>query len=437
MPRHQHESHADVEHEGVEAPGSNGLSRGAFLKSGVGVAAMAAVGGAVPGVAAGARMPVGNGLVRSRRRPISGDAPVPPLIRSRRELESRGIRHEAMISSSPLPITQGGTTYAFAQETVWLDTNSFAVGRWDGTMSIFDFETGPFQGPLIQKAVNDPAQQGVQMITHLSGNSIVTSNDFSSIVLWTSASGNWTDLTALQTYTYPSNLGWAVNGAWFQSGSPNTLVVGHSEGYISIWKWNPTTHVLTFQQSVNLRNPNPTNPFNSHYMYGVTVLRDNPAYVLTGSDDGYISIVQIPSGNIMSQTVYSPIAQRGINSVSVLNGNKLLVANCSVGPSDFNLWYYSINTTNWSVTNIDKTNLIVDTSRPQVFNFDSIWGAYSGGTCWFASTEEGTLWMGTADTALHTIGYEILTVNVGSALAYQAGHLVMVESDLMQFVTGA
>jgi len=81
----------------------------------------------------------------------------------------------------------------------------------------------------------------------------------------------------------------------------------------------------------------------------------------------------------------------------------------------------------------------VDTSRAQVFNFDTIWGAYSGGPCWFASTEEGTLWMGTADSTLHVIGYEILTVPVGSALAYQGGpgRLVMVESDLFQFITGA
>jgi hypothetical protein len=437
VPKVQHDEHqVDVKEKGTEAPGPNGLTRGGFLKTGVGLAAAATVGGAVPGVAAGGRMPTGGGLVRPRRRPISGSPPVPPLIRSRQELESRGIRFET--TSSPLPITQGGTTYAFAQETVWLDPDSFATGRWDGSMSIFDFKTGQFEGPLIQKAVNDPAQQGVQMVTRLTGNAVVSSNDFSSIVLWASASGKWTDLTALQTYSYPSTLGYAVNGAWVSAGSPSSLVVGHSEGYISIWKYNMSNKTLTFQKSVDLRNPNPVNPFNSHYMYGMAVARDtgNPAYIVTGSDDGYISIVQIPSGTVMSQTVYSPIAQRGINSVSVLN-DKLLVANCSVGPSDFNLWYYSINQSNWSVSLIDKTNLIVNTQRPQVFNFDVVWGAYSGGPCWFSSTEEGTLWMGTADTSLHTIGYEILTVPVGSTLAYQAGKLVMIESDLFQFITGA
>jgi hypothetical protein len=418
------------------------LGRRSFLKGGLTAAAGLVAASTFPSVAA-ATTPRAPRAPRATSGGLRGSTdagharPLPPVLRSRQELASRGITYPAATPATALPITQGGTTYEMAQETRWLDTRHFAVGRWDGSMSIFDFETGPYQGPLIQKAVNDPAQQGVQMVTRLAGNAIATSNDFSSIVLWVSASGNWTDLTAVQTYSYPSNLGYAVNGAWFQSGNPNTLVVGHSEGYISIWKYNPTLHTLTFSKSVDLRNPNPVNPWGSHYMYGMSVVRDNPAYVCTGSDDGYISIVQIPSGNIMSQTVYSPIAQRGINAVSVLNGNKLLVANCSVGPSDYNLWYYSINTSTWAVTLIDKTNLIVDTSRPQVFDFDVVWGAYSGGPCWFASTEEGTLWMGTADTALHTIGYEILTENVGSALAYQNGWLVMVENNLMQFVTGA
>jgi hypothetical protein len=119
--------------------------------------------------------------------------------------------------------------------------------------------------------------------------------------------------------------------------------------------------------------------------------------------------------------------------------DRLLVANCSVGPSDYNLWYYSIDRSHWSITLIDKANLKVDQSRPQVFNFDTVWGDYSGWRCWFASTEEGTLWMGTADTSLHVFGYEQLTSPLGSALAYTSGpgRLVMVAYDLYQFSTGA
>lgn len=119
-----------------------------------------------------------------------------------------------------------------------------------------------------------------------------------------------------------------------------------------------------------------------------------------------------------------------------MSGNRLIVANCSVGPDDYNTWYFAIDKSNWSITLLDKKNLIIDTGRPQVFNFDIVWGQYSGGRCWFASTEEGALWMGTASaTSLTTVGYQQLTAPLGSALAYQGGDLVMVAYDLYQFTT--
>jgi hypothetical protein len=45
-----------------------------------------------------------------------------------------------------LPIVASGTTYAMAQELAWLDATHFAVGRWDGSMSIFKFTSAPTQG---------------------------------------------------------------------------------------------------------------------------------------------------------------------------------------------------------------------------------------------------------------------------------------------------
>jgi hypothetical protein len=160
---------------------------------------------------------------------------------------------------------------------------------------------------------------------------------------------------------------------------------------------------------------------------------------VAGSDDGYVSIVAVPSGRILSQTVFNPAAQRGINSVSV-TGNKLLVTNCSVGANDYNTWYFKIDMTTYALTLIDKTNLIIDTSLVQAFNFDAIWGNYSSGPCWFASTEEGVLWMGTADTSLNVIGYQNLSDRAfGAALAFTGGpgRLAVVIDDLNQFVTGS
>jgi hypothetical protein len=296
-------------------------------------------------------------------------------------------------------------------------------------------------GPLITAVVNSPSEEGVQMITPLPRGTIATSNDSGSISLWASSASDWSGLQLAGGASYDPSLGVATNGAWFPAGRPSTLVVGHDSGYISLWSYNPSSHALNLIKSVNLQNPNPVNPFNSHVIYGMTPLvQSGPtATVVAGSDDGYVSIVAVPSGNVLSQTVFNPNAQRGINSVSV-QGNKLLVSNCSVGPNDYNLWYFSINMSTWGITLIDKVNLIIDTSRVQVFNFDAIWGGYASGPCWFASTEEGVVWMGTADSALHVIGYQGLSDRaVGAALAYTngPGRLVAVIDDLNQFVTGA
>jgi hypothetical protein len=61
----------------------------------------------------------------------------------------------------------------------------------------------------------------------------------------------------------------------------------------------------------------------------------------------------------------------------------------------------------------------------------------SGEECWFAATEEGALWMGTATpTALRPGGYQQLSGPIGAALNTRGDRLVVVADDLYQFVTG-
>lgn len=411
------------------------LAGGAALAAGAGgalifptAAASAAPAGRSANAAAAMR------AVRYAKARAATAVPVPPAIRSRRELGQPDF-------TSGLPLTQGGVTYDIAQEVTWLDTEHFAVGRWDGSMSIFSFETAPFTGPLMSTVVNTPSDTGVQMITPMPGRVIATSNDNASLSLWLSASGLWTDLAFLANRSYDSSLGVATNGALLPVGQPYTLVVGHEAGYVTLWNYNPRTHALSFLRSVNLQNPNPVNPFNSHVIYGMATLTQSgsAASIVAGSDDGYVSIVAVPSGKILSQTVFNPSAQRGINSVSV-TGNKLLVTNCSVGASDYNTWYFTIDMSTYALTLLDKANLIIDTSLVQAFNFDAIWGSYSSGPCWFASTEEGVLWMGTADAKLNVIGYQTLSDQVvGAALAFTSGpgRLAAVIDNLNQFITGS
>ncbi|WP_162907704.1 hypothetical protein [Allorhizocola rhizosphaerae] len=365
-----------------------------------------------------------------------GELPVPRALRSRQALLAG-----RATARSTLPITQHGTTYNLAQVVRWLDSDHFAVGRWDGTMSIFSFQTAPFVGPLVTEVVNTPSSQGVQMITRLPGGCLVTSNDSGSILLWCTGTGQWSDLRLKTVVPYDNTLGVATSGSWFNTGSVSTLVVGHDSGFISLWSFHPTKRTLTLLRAVDLRNPNPVNPFGSHVMYGMCplVASGANAIVVCGSDDGFVSLVRVPSGAVLSQTVFNPAAQRGINSVSAL-GNRLLVANCSVGADDENLWYFSIDTATWALTLLDSMNLIIDPTEIQSFNFDTKWAQYSGGPCWFAGTEEGALWMGTAGTSLNLIGNQPLFDGaIGAALDYTTdpGRLVAVIHNLHQFTTGA
>jgi hypothetical protein len=360
--------------------------------------------------------------------------PVPPAVRSRQELAARGIPfRQGSEPAASLPILQGGTTYNMAQEAVWLDSVNFAVGRWDGSMSIFSFETAPSQGPLITKAVNDPQSEGVQMITLLETSLLVSSNDDASLALWSSANGTWNDLQLAGVAPYEGPLGAATSGLRTEVGDQGVLVVGHQGGYVSVWALESGD--LTLLSVIDVRNPKPVNPWGLHSIYGLAMA--DASHLVTGSDDGFVSIVELPSYDILSQTVYNPHAQRGINTIAVQQ-YRLLVGNCAVGSGDANLWYFAIDTSSWTIKLLDRANLLADPRLSQSFNFDTVWASAAGVRCWFASTEEGCLWMGTADNSLQVIGYQPISPSLGSALAYASagGKLAVVAHDLFQFTTG-
>jgi len=370
-----------------------------------------------------------------------GSIAVPTVIRSREHLMSQGVDFLApgALSPSQLPITADGVTYSMAQEAAWIDSQHFAVGRWDGSMSIFAFNQSQTAGPLITAAVSNPSSEGVQMLTWLAPGVFASSNDDSSVIVWKSQSGNWQDLQQLSVLQYSNIFGVANSGDSFNIGNTLYLIVGHANGYVTIWSGNTDGTGLVPVNSVDVRSAHPTNPWNLYNVRGVAPIfwTDTTGYVVTGSEDGDLCVIEVPSGSILSRTVYNPNAQRGINSIATL-GQNLLVANCSVGPDDKNLWYYWIDANDWSITLRDSTNLKVNPNAPQVFNFDVIWARYDTGICFFCSTEEGTLWMGTitGNRSLSVFGYQEVTTPLGSAIASSAsGNLVMVSYNLYEFVT--
>lgn len=382
-------------------------------------------------------------MLRSMKTPAHGRSgrryPVPPVLRSWQEVESR----LGVAPSAGLPIASSGATYVMAQELAWLDASHFAVGRWDGSMSIFQFNQSPQLGPVIAKAVNTPSAEGVQMITLLVPGLFVTSNDAQSMIVWQSPSGEWSDLATAQTLAYSSTLGVANSGASYvtPNGATLFLIVGHAGGFVTIWQGGPDGSALALIQTVDVRSATPVNPWGLHNVRGVGLVSatDSAGFVITGSEDGDLCLVRVPDGTIVSRIVYNPTAQRGINSLAVAGGN-LLVANCAVGSADSNLWSYSVDPLSGSIVPTGSAKLVADPTRAQVFNFDVIWGQYAGGPCWFSATEEGYLWMGTATAGggIAIIGSQKVTSPLGAAIGMgPPSNLALVAYDLYEFDTGA
>ncbi|HEV2999454.1 MAG TPA: hypothetical protein VGW75_01850 [Solirubrobacteraceae bacterium] len=362
--------------------------------------------------------------------------PVPAAVRSRNDLEEHGVSFVAADSLAPtqLPIKHDGATYTMAQETRWLDGVHFGVGRWDGSLSIFSFVDDPFQGPIISTAASDPASEGVQMICSLGPQTFVTSSGDTALAVWTAADGQWRSISP-KVYPYSSAFGAANSGVLMSGGS--LLVVGHANGFMTTWRVSGGG--LALQAAVNVQNPKPVNPWNLHNVRGVADA--GSGLVVGGSEDGFLSVVYAATGAIVSQTVYNASAQRGINAIALDRGGNLLVANCAVGPADSNLWYFTLTASAPKPVFRSSVNLRVNPNAPQVFNFSTIWANAASGPCWFSSTEEGALWMGTVNASTGAIvvyGYETVTSPLGSALAYQAGgDLVLASYDIYEFTTGA
>jgi hypothetical protein len=364
-------------------------------------------------------------------------------MRSRRELESRGVSFLPAGARFPanLPILADGATYSMAQEAAWLDAEHFAVGRWDGSLSIFRFAPGVSTGPIITTSASSPSSEGVQMITWLSPRTFASSNDAGSMIVWRAASAEaWAGLEPASVLRYDAGFGEANSGDSVVLGSELYLIVGHAQGCLTIWSGAQGSTDLQLVRSVDIRAAHAVNPWNLHNVRSVSLLATagGAALVVTGSEDGDLCVVRVPDGTIVSRTVFNPAAQRGINCVAAW-GSHLLVANCAVGPEDRNLWYYGVDLDTGRIELRDSINLNVNPSAPQVFNFCTVWGFYDGGSCFFSSTEEGALWMGTVDgSKLSILGYREVTSPMGSALAFHtSGKLVMVGYDLHEFITAA
>ncbi|HEX7133361.1 MAG TPA: hypothetical protein VF228_12345 [Iamia sp.] len=360
-------------------------------------------------------------------------AAVPPVLLSRQALADAGVEFPpGATGPSTIPLTPGGSTYTMAQAAQFVDGDHFAIGRWDGSLGVFTYEASATQGPLISAAAANPESEGVQMITVIGQGLLVTSGTDSAMTLW-KADGGWDQMSPVTQIAYDGAFGAANCGAVVSVGGGSRLVVGHANGYLTAW----TLSGLEQCMEADLRHEPPLNPYglvNIRSVQYVAGADDGEAVVATGGEDGYICLVKVPTGTILGAAPYNPRAQRGINSIAV-DGTSLLVANCSVGSADSNLWLFEIDADTGSITYQDNTNLKVDPARPQVFNFATVFSDAASGT-WLASTEEGVVWMGSVVSGqLHGWGYTTLaSPPLGSAIAVSPGGQVVVANyDLFEF----
>lgn len=123
----------------------------------------------------------------------------------------------------------------------------------------------------------------------------------------------------------------------------------------------------------------------------------------------------MPEGRETFRARYNSTAKRGINSLS-LAGDRLLVANCSVGPADRNIWLYDLSSGRPELR--DAENLMLDIQRAQVFNFNALLVGEAGRLSFFSSTEEGLIWHGSIDgDQLIVTGVTKVASEGGAALA--------------------
>ena len=285
-----------------------------------------------------------------------------------------------------------GTTYDRAQVLDWLGHTEFAVGRWDGSLSIFRIPNAGEFGPVIVQAMSAPSGHGIEMVVALDELTMVSSDGPGQLSVW--KRNSVTDQFVLaDTLTYDSKFGTSESAASTAVNGTQYLLTGQEDGHLLIWR-KGSAHLFEVVAAVDLNSPNPIpSPLHLRNIRAVVPWRGD--VVVTGSEDGDIVGVKLPTGSETFRVRYNQKAQRGINNLSIV-GDWLLLSNCSVGASDKNVWLYDLSS--GSPVLADAQNLVLDSQRSQVFNFDAILVDGGAGPAFFSSTEEGLLWRGKIDS---------------------------------------
>jgi len=316
------------------------------------------------------------------------------------------------------------TTFALAQTIVPLSDGQFAVGRWDGSLQLWDLpSSGSLRGLKLRSVSLLPSRAGVQMVVKLDGELLLSGQDQGSLALWSLGSDG---VTLRSVVEFPSQLGEATSGALVQLGAQKVIVVGHESGFVSLWR--QTRWSLSFLGQTDVRSPSPRlGPVPIHHIRAVVPWKDGLA--LLGSEDGDVTQLRLRlvghgvDAVVIHRARYSPTAQRGINGLSLV-GDLLAVTSCTVGASP-NLHLLRVEPGRF--TSLDGIELKRDPQREQVFAFAVLAADRPSGTLLWVSTQEGLLWqVRVANDKLRSEGWVPVASEVGTALLYDKERQLLV-----------
>lgn len=276
--------------------------------------------------------------------------------------------------------------YTRAQTVCWIDCNTFAVGRWDGSLAVFHTPYPGENNPKMLQIRVSSDSSGIEMVSAVNNDTIIFSEGAMGIGIWSKKQGGVFD--NYKRSTFDVGIGVANCATSIKNETTTTILTGHANGFVVVWEWRENNLILL--RTIDLRSSNPIpSPYPLKNIRGLVYWKNG--VVISASEDGDIVGFKPQDGSIVFRQRYNPSAQRGINSISLV-GDRLLLTNCSVGPTDNNVWLYEVTMAGLKI--VDSLNLKRNHDLSQVFAFNAELYSKSNELHFFASTQEGLLWSG-------------------------------------------
>lgn len=327
-------------------------------------------------------------------------------------------------------LLEAGHTYNQAQTLRWIDAERFAVGRWDGSLTLFRRPAWPREsGPVLLQALTSRSAREILNVDVLPSGELVASNDSESLSVW-EPEGNG--------FRFSRNLPFDAAAGTFDSGSlvdvhrRTVYVSGHENGRLIRWRLDPRDG-MTPDALLDVRSPDPIrSPYPIKNVRAVVPWRDG--IVITAAEDGDLCLVDVASMRVVHRQRYNPDAQRGLNGLALLD-NLLLATNCTVGTGEHNLWLYRISRS--GLTLLDSRYVATSPDVADVFSVSAALVPIGDETHFYVTTGEGILWRGRVENDRLLLLDSVTTGHPGVAPVFDltrgATFLAAADHDLRVF----